>query len=770
MLTQFSNQNIIIAYFETSWGEIDWLAPVLFELKELKPDWRIVSVFSQEWRAYNLRNKQEINNRTLYRELNNISDDIIYESELENVINPEHVRIVFAHSSLNEFNLKAKEKFPYANVYMYPDAPYIYIDQKFKQPRWTNRWQKIVVNQDYLLVDSKGVMPLVFQTRPDIKVSVVGTPRFDTWWINKLLANSNELNAETKATAGAKRVYLFLTSYTHPQYTDFPPDIHDYVIESVAETILADKQNFLLIKPHPRQNIDLLLSRLKGFDRSKWMISNLHAMQLSNISDFVISVASSALIDALAVEKPVVVFHPYVWPYHNLTVDQYGRLHSIFDLMELSIDLRTRKELIRHINNYFNDENKLPIWKKQQQAFNTLFPRKKRASRTVAKFVLDLIEERTENLLPIYGPGTSVTGEKNIFLTTDNNGCHALNFEMKRIMAFGMPISSDFLREIAIVFNLETLIATGSFNENFASESSTIFQNVHHIEAASDLYQAVIMKNIENRKNIHLYHSANLLRMILPGIKGRKLCWLSCHEIVTKTWKSKTNTPIIEELKIIKEYYNQDTVILIDNVRFFQPVRPNVDEPRGDKERKYPELQQALDAIVDIDPHFIIAILGDIAIIYPPGYPVSISKGIRACTLSRLFNGANINQDVLLEAEKTIAFGLSETEKEAVRALHKDYGSLEDSSVGGHYHLWNGLILFGENRFAEAKEEIYKALKLGCILWSGGWFLAQSAYYSGDISFAKKTLEAVIHTYPAFESAHILMNHIQKTKDSTNAK
>ena len=33
MLTKSNNYSSIIAFFESSWGEVDWLAPVLCELK-----------------------------------------------------------------------------------------------------------------------------------------------------------------------------------------------------------------------------------------------------------------------------------------------------------------------------------------------------------------------------------------------------------------------------------------------------------------------------------------------------------------------------------------------------------------------------------------------------------------------------------------------------------------------------------------------------------------------------------------------------------------
>ena len=66
------NRDTILVLFSTSWGEVDWILPVLYELKLQQPAWRIVAAFS----SANLR-AQGGNNHALHSELSQVADDIV---------------------------------------------------------------------------------------------------------------------------------------------------------------------------------------------------------------------------------------------------------------------------------------------------------------------------------------------------------------------------------------------------------------------------------------------------------------------------------------------------------------------------------------------------------------------------------------------------------------------------------------------------------------------------------------------------------------------
>jgi len=66
--------------------------------------------------------------------------------------------------------------------------------------------------------------------------------------------------------------------------------------------------------------------------------------------------------------------------------------------------------------------------------------------------------------------------------------------------------------------------------------------------------------------NIQIFNSANQIKFALQKIKGKLFFWISAHDTAAITTISRTNTPIIEELKAIKESNIKDSVIVIDNV------------------------------------------------------------------------------------------------------------------------------------------------------------------------------------------------------------
>ncbi len=427
-------------------------------------------------------------------------------------------------------------------------------------------------------------------------------------------------------------------------------------------------------------------------------------------------------------------------------VNQWGQLKTPAELIGIAVHASNKEECTKHINNFFDNPDR-SLWEQQQKAFRKFCPPNDSASLRATRRILSLVEPdiaKQHDLPPIHSVWTPVTGENRIFLKQGQNSesREILHLQLKRIKAYGMPISSVLLRELHQVSGAEIFVATGTFSEDIASQAADIFKEVHTVELAADLYQPSAMPDIARHKNIHIYHSANVLKVILPNLRGKILFWLGTNETAGITFKNRTNTPVIEELRVIAESGIKDSFILINNMRYFQPIVSDKPPWYGRESRKYPDVQQAIDAILGIDRTYQFSILGDIAIAYPAGSPVTVSPTVRACTLSRMFNGNNSDIISVFEAESMIAFGLPKSEKEAVQALHKDYyDPYEEPGVGGHYRFWYALTLFGEKRYAEAKNEFLKAINLNCNHWRVVWFLTESAHRSGDTGLAKQAVK-----------------------------
>jgi len=756
-----NNKQYILTLFERSWGEIDWILPVLYKLKHMNSkNFSIIVIFTLEWKSFN----PTITNSALYFELQQIADEIIYLDKHKNNLywlQEKQVKCILCDGNSTPSKLAVQKAFPFARNIWFPHGVFINLRQEFNKLRRFNLFDDFTENfkQDLWLVDTELGAKYLFDGYPCSKMNIVGTPRFDQWWIDRLLSNKEFLmSEEAKKAALAKRVFLFTT--TTP-LRELPFEIFDYVITSVADLLLLNsKDNYLIIKPHPRQPHEQIMSKLRQFENGQWTISSLHLIQLATLCDIAISVNSGAIIDILATGKPLIEFAQYIQPTEAMNINPVGHLQSHYISLNLSVPVKTKENLIKILNSFFNNENP-SIWKQQQQNFKNFFSLDNNASERAAKLIAELIDSEGNNKINIQRSWSPVINERQIFLEKEiNTGVDSLHLKIKRIKALGMPISSLLLSEIANFFKTDIFIATGTFNQIMAHEAAKIFREVHFIESASDLYQPLKFKHLSKYSNIQLYNTSNMLKLLLPNVKGKILFWLESHEGAAITFKSKTNTPIIEELKTIKEFNITNSVFLINNLRHFQPLITDGNE--ATKVRNYPGIEEALDIILSINNNYSFYVLGDIALAYLSNNPITISQGIRACTCSRLFNGNNIDINMVLEAENYIAFNLSKQEKEAIKALHSDYSFIEEPMTGSHYRLWLGLVFFGEENYAKAEEYFIETIKRGLNHWRIGWYLALSAYKNKNFTLAKDMATSVLKIAPDYEPVKQLLYQLEK--------
>jgi len=752
--------NVILILFERSWGEVDWILPVLFELKKIKPDWKIIIIFSDLWKKYN----PDQMNRTLDLELKKIADNIVYFDKkivIPGINSPDQVKIIIKdNGSDSPFKLSIQNAFPSAKIIAHPHHTTQLLAQRYNHPRSFNEWEKSFFKHDALLISKRLEATYFYNVLSNPKIGIVGFPRYDKWWIDVLL-NSQEFkkSEEYAICSKKKRVFLFASRWVT---REAPADVIDYVKRSVAEVILKDKENFLLIKPHPREKIETFHSYLSKYNPNQWMVSNLHSIQLASISDLAISVWSSVVHDILRLGKPVIEFFRFVTPNSTYEVDQEGRLTSISNLLGFSVLAETKEQLISYVNNFFDKNADHSIWHGQKEAFRKFCPPDNNASNKTARLIYNLFDEKDskDNIdLPfIQKPDSLISGEKQLFLEKNQIGEQYLNLQLKRIKACGMPVSSVLLHELKNFFDTEIFVMTGTFNEYMANIAAQIFKEVHKVEFAADLYQVQQMDEIKKFDNIKIYNSSLFLKLLLPNIKGKILFFLSIHDNTVITVKSKTNYPIIEEIKAIKESNVTDAVILINNIRYFYPIKIN--EHEAQSYRRYPTFNDVLKQIMSINPKYRFAILGDIALAYPGDYPVSISQSVAALTLSRTFDGNNFDVNAVLNAEKYLSDSLSETEKNSIHSFHKDYFSYEEPGVGGYFRLWKGLTMLGDENYIEAKQDFLIAYQLGCNHWRILWYLTKSAFLSGDIDLCKEAIDIISKEAPYFEPAKNLKKQI----------
>ena len=339
--------------------------------------------------------------------------------------------------------------------------------------------------------------------------------------------------------------------------------------------------------------------------------------------------------------------------------------------------------------------------------------------------------------------------------------------QLKQIKDKDHSLRPEFLNEMAQMFGAGVFIETGTFMGNTADTARNIFREVHTIEMGQDLYHAAEQR-FARYDNCHVYQgdSPDVLRKILPEINGKVFIWLDAHYSKGITARGETNTPIISELQAIKESGKNDAIILIDDIRNFQPVDPDTDD--NSALYGYPLLQQVRNMIIGINKEYKFVILGDIALAYPSDSKIVISSLIHECTVSRLFDGDDKAISTVFSAEESIA-GAQGQEREAFQTLAESVLATGGSPLGGHYRLWYGLILVKENRYAEACIEFQQAIDRGCDHWRVLWYLAHASYKAEDNEQAEKAALAVTRLAPEFAEARLFLNRLDKNRVKENS-
>lgn len=316
----------------------------------------------------------------------------------------------------------------------------------------------------------------------------------------------------------------------------------------------------------------------------------------------------------------------------------------------------------------------------------------------------------------------------------------------------GGSIRPDFLKELQLISNAECFVETGTYLGDTSDAAARIFKEVHTVELSRELYEKAI-RRFQGKANVHLYQgdSVGALPGIIRQIRGRAVIWLDAHYSKGATEKAGKNTPIIEELKVIRDLHCRDAVLLIDDVINFQHVAN--DRQEYSSLTGYPSLQEVCGIIREIGESYDFAVMGNILLAYPEDSGISLSPVLRSCTASRLFDdSASSGVDMVLEAEEMIASAEGE-ELSAIRRFQEDSLAMENYGLGGHYRLWHGLTLSTEKRSDEACNELAMAMRLGCGHWRVRWYMARSAYNGGNYRLARESLGPVLSSSPGFQEA-----------------
>ena len=381
---------VALAYFKSRWGEVDGYLPVLHKFKEQHPGWRMIAIIGSEHMSNTIEEQPFLYNElkhtvdTLIRlnpKHSNRTHRIFYRKwgrkvaswyhrkcvrlswrHIFSYLRNEKIELIFKdHGSDNSFLFQLQSMHPVKCVST-PHGTGIFWEQlgsNFRKPK--------NAQIDLFLAGDPTEIPSFKKTVPSTTtIRAVGRPRYDRWWIEHLAQLPVfRLSEEYKLAEAKKRVFLFATR--GPSSSFFPPEVFEYLVKSVAEITLREPDTLLLIKPHPQQDLDFIKSTMAQYDSSSWMISSLQTMQLAQISDFVICMVSSVILDAVAVGKPTVEFFQYVKGQHFFLKDKNGKTVSSYSQLGMVATAERKEQLEALIENYFNDNDRSEQWEEQHQ-------------------------------------------------------------------------------------------------------------------------------------------------------------------------------------------------------------------------------------------------------------------------------------------------------------------------------------------------------------------------------------------------------------------
>lgn len=295
-------------------------------------------------------------------------------------------------------------------------------------------------------------------------------------------------------------------------------------------------------------------------------------------------------------------------------------------------------------------------------------------------------------------------------------------------------LSTSFLKELQEISGANVFIETGTYSGETASKACHWFNTVHTIELSPELYTQAKKCWKNSTINFHLGDSPHVLKHLLPRVNGKIIFWLDGHFSGKGTAKGITNTPVLEELYAIKECGITNAIILIDDIRCFQPF-DNV--PENEALQGYPTVQELYHAILEINGDYNFHIFGDVALAYHKQEGFSVSQLIQACTISRLYNEhSDVPIETIIHAENIIA-----------RATHEEKQAIEQlpNGIGSYNKFWHGLILAYNDQHQQACENFMLAIKRGLNHWRIFLHLAHSAYTIGDLEIVKYALSKIPH-------------------------
>lgn len=293
----------------------------------------------------------------------------------------------------------------------------------------------------------------------------------------------------------------------------------------------------------------------------------------------------------------------------------------------------------------------------------------------------------------------------NIFSNSQQYYMPLMQVKSGQLRWAGGSLDKNFLKKIKQVSNAKFFIETGTYAGDSSAAALEIFDEVHTIELSKIIFEQA-HKRFENSKTIYLYcgDSTDVLPKILSSLNENIVLWLDGHWSSGLTARGTVNTPILQELQALKNSGIKRSIILIDDIRFFQtPIIDLKDRSLED----YPDIGTVIEYIRNINQNYKFVVYADILIAFDIN--IDFAPIVLAMTISRL----NKENDVTLGIAETTIANCSNDEAEQIKNLCKDFEDDGGHGFNRYYHFWYALTLLNHDK-SLAYYHMTKAFEAGC--------------------------------------------------------
>jgi hypothetical protein len=120
------------------------------------------------------------------------------------------------------------------------------------------------------------------------------------------------------------------------------------------------------------------------------------------------------------------------------------------------------------------------------------------------------------------------------------------------------------------IANYKFFVETGTYHGDTILEMSKYFDKSYTVELSNDLYDRFNKKDFDRNKITSLLgDSSKVLKDIILELKDNSIFFLDGHFSSCGTAKGEKDVPLLEEIRLINDFYKFKGIIIIDDLRLF---------------------------------------------------------------------------------------------------------------------------------------------------------------------------------------------------------